>query len=277
MSYLHFIFCIDLMELIGYILSVIIGICLGLIGGGGSILTVPLLVYIFHIEANIATAYSLFIVGISSAAGSLVYFREKLVNIKTAVIFGIPSLIAVFITRLYILPLLPSVLFNIGDWVITKNRLLMLMFALLMLAASRSMIKKTTISNNEHTHPIRLNYPLIFLQGAIEGTLTGFVGAGGGFIIIPALVILSKLPMKEAIGTSLVIIAVKSLVGFWGASLHTATDWSFIINIALFALIGIVIGTSISKKIDGSKLKPAFGWFVLVMGVYIIIKETLLN
>jgi hypothetical protein len=265
------------MELIGYILSVFIGISLGLIGGGGSILTVPLLVYIFHIEASIATAYSLFIVGISSAAGSLVYFKEKLVNMKAAVIFGIPSIIAVFIARVYVLPIVPNELFSIADYVVTKNRLLMLMFALLMLAASRSMIKKSSNIGEQSNEAIQLNYLLIFMQGAIEGTLTGFVGAGGGFIIIPALVILSKLPMKEAVGTSLIIIAVKSLIGFWGASFHTATDWHFIVRIAIFALIGIVLGTSISKKIDGTKLKPAFGWFVLVMGIYILIKETVLN
>lgn len=265
------------METAGYLASVFIGIALGLIGGGGSILTVPVLVYLFAINPVLATAYSLFIVGTTSIVGSVSYFRKGLVNTKTAIVFGIPSIAAVFLTRAYIVPSIPAIVFTMGNFVVTKNILLMLLFAVLMIFASYSMIKK----DKGHTVEIRgnqqFNYPLILVEGIIVGMLTGLVGAGGGFLIIPALVLLSKLPMKEAVGTSLVIIAAKSLIGFFGENSETAIDWPFLLRVTTVAIGGIFIGMRLSKRIDGNKLKPAFGWFVLVMGVYIIVKETLLS
>jgi uncharacterized protein len=261
------------MEYIGYIASILIGIALGLIGGGGSILTVPVLVYFLGVDAVAATSYSLFIVGATSAVGSVQYFRKNLVNIKTAIVFGIPSIIAVFLTRAYIVPAIPKEVFTIGTFVITKSILMMLLFAILMIAASYSMIKKSK-KTEEIEEEQKFNYPLILIEGSIVGILTGLVGAGGGFLIIPALVILSKLPMKEAVGTSLVIIAAKSLIGFFGEGGETLPpNWQLILTVTSFAIVGIFIGTALSKKIDGAKLKPAFGWFVLVMGIYIIAKE----
>ena len=265
------------MELLGYIAAIIIGISLGLIGGGGSILTVPVLVYLFKIDAVLATTYSLFIVGLTSAIGSYSYFKKQLVNVKTAIVFGIPSIVAVFLTRAFIVPAIPSNIGTIGNLLVTKSILLMILFAALMIAASYSMIKKQTKAIETKSEKQQFNYPMILLEGAIVGVLTGLVGAGGGFLIIPALVVLSKLPMKEAIGTSLVIIAAKSLIGFFGEGGDASIDWKFISILSTFAIIGIIIGTQLSKKIDGNKLKPAFGWFVLVMGIYIIIKETLIH
>jgi uncharacterized protein len=261
------------MEYIGYIASILIGVALGLIGGGGSILTVPVLVYLLGVDAVAATSYSLFIVGATSAVGSIQYFRKNLVNKKTAIVFGIPSIVAVFLTRAYIVPAIPKEVFTVGSFVITKSILMMLLFAILMIAASYSMIKKTK-KTVEVEGEQKFNYPLILIEGAIVGMLTGLVGAGGGFLIIPALVILSKLPMKEAVGTSLVIIAAKSLIGFFGEGGDALPpNWKLIATVTSFAVVGIFIGTALSKKIDGAKLKPAFGWFVLVMGIYIITKE----
>lgn len=265
------------MEIAGFIASIFIGISLGLIGGGGSILTVPVLVYLFAVDAVLATAYSLFIVGTTSVVGSFSYFKKGLVNIKTAIVFGIPSIVSVFLTRAYIIPAIPDEIFSIGSFMVTKSILLMLLFAVLMIFASYSMIKKSKNTEEEKVQKQQFNYPLILIEGTVVGVLTGLVGAGGGFLIIPALVVLSKLPMKEAVGTSLVIIAVKSLIGFFGESGETIIDWIFLAKITAFAIVGIFIGMALSKKIDGSKLKPAFGWFVLVMGIYILIKETLLK
>lgn len=264
------------MEIVGYLASIFIGVALGLIGGGGSILTVPVLVYLFGIDAVLATAYSLFIVGSTSVVGSFSYFKKGLVNIKTAVVFGIPSIVSVFLTRAYIVPALPNEVFAIGHFIVTKSILLMLLFAVLMLFASYSMIKKDKEVADEKPQKQQFNYPLILVEGTVVGILTGLVGAGGGFLIIPALVILSKLPMKEAVGTSLVIIAAKSLIGFFGESSDTFIDWMFLSKVTAFAVVGIFIGMALSKKINGVKLKPAFGWFVLVMGIYIIIKETIM-
>ena len=269
------------MTYLGYFSSILIGVALGLIGGGGSILTVPVLVYLFSVDAVAATAYSLFIVGMTSAVGSVSYFRNGLVNVKTAVVFGIPSIISVFLTRAYVVPAIPKHVFSIGHFGVSKSLLMLLLFAVLMIGAAYSMIKKDKMTDEmtakKTASPQVFNYPMIILEGTIVGLLTGLVGAGGGFLIIPALVLLSKLPMKEAIGTSLVIIAAKSLIGFFGESSDTVIDWRLIETVTALAVVGIFIGTYLSKKIDGAKLKPAFGWFVLVMGIYIIIKETLLK
>lgn len=265
------------MEIIGYIASILIGVALGLIGGGGSILTVPVLVYLFKIDAVLATAYSLFIVGSTSVVGSFSYFKKGLVNIKTAIVFGIPSIIAVFLTRAYIVPAIPDEVFSLGSLVVSKSMLLLLLFAILMIFASYSMIKKPKKKEIEEAQEQKFNYPMILLEGSVVGVLTGLVGAGGGFLIIPALVILSKLPMKEAVGTSLVIIAAKSLIGFFGEGSVAEMDWLFLAKISGFAIAGIFVGAALSKKINGEKLKPAFGWFVLIMGIYIIVKELIFS
>lgn len=266
------------MEIIGYIASIFIGVSLGLIGGGGSILTVPVLVYLFSIDAVAATAHSFFIVGITSVIGSLAYFKQGLVNVKIAVMFGSSSIMTVFLTRAYIVPAIPQEVCIINGFVCTKSILMMLLFAVLMVMASYSMIKKNrtmTIENREAQS--QLQYPLMLIKGMGVGILTGLVGAGGGFLIIPVLVVLAKLPMKEAVGTSLVIIAANSLIGFWSTGAQTLIDWTLLMSISVFAIIGIFVGMMLSKKIDGAKLKPMFGWFVLMMGMYIIIKETIIK
>ena len=265
------------MDIFGYLASIFIGITLGLIGGGGSILTVPVLVYLFSIDVVLATAYSLFIVGLTSLVGSVNFFKKGLVNIRTAIVFGIPSVASVFLTRMFIVPAIPDELFKINDFVVSKGVFLMLIFALLMIFASYSMIKKSKPIKDEKVQIQRFNYPLILIEGILVGALTGLVGAGGGFLIIPALVVLSKLPMKEAIGTSLIIISAKSLIGFFGENGNLNIDWVFLMKVSGFSIIGIFIGMALSKKINGEKLKPAFGWFVLIMGIYIILKETVLK
>ncbi|MBK7231598.1 MAG: sulfite exporter TauE/SafE family protein [Saprospiraceae bacterium] len=261
------------MDLLGYIAAVMIGISLGIIGGGGSILTVPVLVYIFGVDVVTATAYSLFIVGLTSLVGSVDNFRKNLVDYKMVLWFGIPSLIAVFCSRAFIVPSIPNEIFTVNEFVFTKSLFLMLLFAVLMVAAAISMIRsgKLTTPEIESSTPRKLGFVLI--EGSVVGVLTGLVGAGGGFLIIPALVLISKLPMKKAVGTSLVIIAIKSLIGFFGDHGLENFDWTFLFTVSFFSILGIFIGGKLVSKIDGQKLKPVFGWFVLIMGVFIIIKE----
>jgi len=261
--------------LIGLAASLLIGLSLGLIGGGGSILTVPVLVYLLGVDPVLATAYSLFIVGFTSAVGVYPKYKEGLVDVRTALIFGAPSIAAVFLTRKLIVPAIPATVLQLGDWVLTKSVLLMILFAVLMVAASVSMISDK--KNNKETPEAMLsyNYPFIVLEGTIVGLLTGLVGAGGGFLIIPALVMLTKLPMKKAVGTSLLIIAAKSLIGFTGDLSQQTMDWSLLLMVTLMAVLGIFAGNALSKKIEGAQLKKGFGWFVLVMGVYVLIKEAI--
>jgi uncharacterized membrane protein YfcA len=263
--------------LIGFAASILIGLSLGLVGGGGSILTVPVLVYLLGVEPVLATAYSLFIVGLTSAVGVFPKYKEGLVDVRTALIFGAPSIAAVFLTRRWLVPAIPTNIGHVGDWVLTKNVLLMSLFAVLMVAASVSMIRDTKKDNGATDGSLSFNYPLIVMEGAVVGILTGLVGAGGGFLIIPALVVLTKLPMKKAVGTSLLIIAAKSLIGFTGDLSAQTMDWPLLLAVTLMAVLGIFLGNTLSKKIDGGKLKKGFGWFVMVMGLYILLKETLGN
>ena len=265
------------MEIAGYIASVIIGISLGLIGGGGSILTVPVLVYLFKVDPVLATAYSLFIVGATSLVGAVPKYRQGLVNLKTAVIFGIPAIAAVYATRKFIVPAIPQEVFTLAGISFTKPLLLMLLFAVLMVFASYSMITGKESTTNGNEEPQKFNYPLILAEGLVVGILTGLVGAGGGFLIIPALVLLSKLPMKQAVGTSLLIIAAKSLIGFLGDVGHQPINWTLLLSVTALAIGGIFIGNMLSHRISSQKLKKSFGWFVLVMGFYIIVKELLFN
>ncbi|MBN8784398.1 MAG: sulfite exporter TauE/SafE family protein [Terrimonas ferruginea] len=259
----------------GYLASILIGISLGLIGGGGSILTVPVLVYLFSLDAVLATTYSLFIVGSTSVAGSVSYFLKGLVNLKISVFFGLPSVAAVLLTRRFILPAIPSHILTLGGFTLTRSILLMLLFAVLMILASWSMIKKD--GRKASVPANRSPVALVGLQGTATGLITGLIGAGGGFLIIPALVNILKLPMKTAVGTSLFIIAINSLTGFFFSLEHQPVQWPFLLTITAIATAGILIGSLLAAKIDGRKLKPAFGWFVLVMGLYIIVKETLLK
>ena len=266
------------MEIVaGYIMAIVIGLVLGLMGGGGSILAVPVLFYLFSVSAVDATAYSLFIVGITSLVGAAVFMRDGLVNIKTAVIFGIPSILAVFLTRKFLLPAIPEQLFTVGSFEITKDVGVIVLFALLMIAASFSMIGSRKDRSEKHFEEQQFNYPLIILEGAVVGILTGLVGAGGGFLIIPALVILSKLPMKMAVGTSLMIIAAKSLIGFTGDLSNNITiDWQLLGLFTGLSVVGILIGKYVSRFVSGARLKPAFGWFTLVAGI-VILSEKIFN
>ncbi|MDX5482853.1 MAG: sulfite exporter TauE/SafE family protein, partial [Hymenobacteraceae bacterium] len=268
---------------------------LGLIGGGGSILTVPVLVYLIGLSPVISTAYSLFIVGLTSLVGSYKFYKKGLVSLKTAVVFGLPSIVAVYLTRRYLVPAIPDEIFTVGTFVVTKGIMLMLLFAGLMVFASISMIRKKkampadpaepvdenidTELDVEHTDPAekhpkpKFNYGGILAEGLVVGTLTGLVGAGGGFLIIPALVLFSKLDMKMAVGTSLLIIAAKSLFGFVGDIFNYEINWMFLGIFSVISIAGIFVGSFLSSKIHADKLKTSFGWFVLVMGLYIIGKE----
>jgi uncharacterized membrane protein YfcA len=257
--------------ILGYIGALLVGLTLGLLGGGGSILTVPILVYLLGTNPVLATAYSLFVVGSTSLVGAIRNMAKGMVDIKIAVVFAVPAFIAVYLTRRFLVPAIPDEIFTVGNFTLTKDLGIMLFFALIMLAASYSMIKgrKESVASESK----KLNIPLIVLEGFIVGVLTGIVGAGGGFLIIPALVLFANLPMKRAVATSLLIIAVKSLIGFLGDVQNLEMDWPFLLTFTAISIVGIFIGIYLNKYVNGKSLKKAFGWFVLIMGIYIILKE----
>jgi uncharacterized protein len=258
------------MEIAGYFASALIGISMGLIGGGGSILTIPILVYLFAISPTIAISYSLFIVGVTSLIGAFQNYLKGMVNFKTVFLFGSSSITTVFLARRFIIPILPDVFFKIGDFSVTHSLFVMVVFAMLMLAASISMIRSKAVipENKQKEKPL-----MRVVYGIGIGLVTGFLGAGGGFLLIPALVLLMRLPMKEAIGTSLLIISLNSLIGFTGDLGRHSIDWPFLLLITAIATAGIFIGSFFNQRVNNEKLKKAFGWFILVMGVVIIVRE----
>lgn len=262
------------MEIFGYAAAILIGISLGLIGGGGSILTVPVLVYLVGVDPVLATAYSLFVVGFTALTGAITKWRKGLVSIKTAIVFAIPAFIAVYLTRLLLVPAIPETITHLGDFALTKDMSIMIFFALIMLIAAISMMRNKRDENQNENSEVNFNVPMIIIEGVVVGVLTGLVGAGGGFLIIPALVLLARLPMKLAVGTSLAIIAVKSLVGFIGdVQSGREIDWVFLLIFTALSVGGIFIGNYLTHYISGPKLKKGFGWFVLIMAVYILLKE----
>lgn len=261
------------MIVMGYLASVFMGLTLGMIGGGGSILTVPILVYLFSIAPTQATAYSLFIVGLTALIGGATYFRRGDVDLKTGFIFAVPSFIGVYLTRAYFVPWIPESVFQLGSFEVTKPLLTMAFFAVIMVVASVSMIKGRKNIQRAELSPIARNI-LIVAEGFIVGGVTGFVGAGGGFLIVPALVILIGLPMKLAVGTSLFIIAIKSLIGFTGdLQSGTAIDWSLLAGVSLAGALGMFMGLALASKVADSTLKKSFGYFVLLMGSVILLDQ----
>jgi uncharacterized protein len=261
------------MEIAGYIAATFIGVSLGLIGGGGSILTMPVLVYLFRISPSLATSYSLFVVGSTSLVGAFNNYKKGYISIKTALLFGVSSIATVFLTRKFIIPVLPTT-FKVGSFTITESYLIMVLFAVLMVFASVSMIRNKTRENEDIIDESKIHHlSQLFFYGIAIGIVTGLLGAGGGFLLIPTLVLLANIPMKEAIGTSLLIIALNSLIGFTGDIGHFEMDWFFLFKITAIAVAGIFAGGYLGKKISGEKLKTAFGWFVLTIGIYIILQE----
>jgi uncharacterized membrane protein YfcA len=259
------------MEIAGYLSAVLIGISLGLIGGGGSILTVPVFVYLLHVQPVLATTYSLFVVGSCSLVGGARAYVKKLIDFHVVLYFGLPSLLSVFVIRWFILPLIPDHLFTIGNLVVTKGVFLMVLFALLMVAAAVSMIRSEVKPPVPAVGKERTGGLLI--QGVLIGAVTGLLGAGGGFLIIPALVLISRLPMKIAVGSSLTIMAISSFFGFFTTLSHYNINWMQLLTFTAIAVLGIFAGMALSEKIPGPALKKGFGWFVLAIGLFILIHE----
>jgi uncharacterized membrane protein YfcA len=258
------------MEVLGYIALFLVGLLLGTLGGGGSILSVPILVYVFAVDAVMASAYSLFIVGTTSLVGTLLKYHTQMVSVRTACVFGLPSVVAIFSTRKWIIPALPEVIVQIHAFHLTKRALILGVFAALMILASLALItgKHMVHSNRKQQAVIGL-----VVWGMFTGCLTGLVGAGGGFLIIPALVYLTQLPFNTAVGTTLLIIGVNSLLGFTGDVINQSINWPFLLLITTLAMAGILLGSRVTQQLPAHQLRRAFGWFILCMGSLILVKE----
>ncbi len=269
------LFAMEITQLLGYFCALLIGVTLGVISGGGSILAVPILAYLFHVDEKLATAYSLFIVGTSALAGGIRQHFKGYVDWRTAVVFGIPAIIGVAVVRYFVVPRLPDILFTVGSLEFTRRMGMFGLFAVLMIPAAFSMLKERKDNSIAKT-AVKYNYLLILLEGLLIGAVTGLIGAGGGFLVVPALVILAKMRMKVAVGTTLVIIAFKSLIGFFiGDAFYLNINWQFLFSFTIISLVGIFIGTYLGNFINGKRLKKGFAYFIFVMAVFIFYMEFL--
>ncbi|WP_300666225.1 sulfite exporter TauE/SafE family protein [Fluviicola sp.] len=261
------------LEIIGYFLALFVGLVLGTLGGGGSILAVPILVVFFQLEPQNATVYSLFIVGVTSLFGAVQHFKSKLIHPKNALLFGIPAVISISLTRLIVVPALPPII-QLGEHIVfERNTFIMSLFGILMILASIPMIK-----GQKELPSTKKNRPTVLvIFGGIIGLISGLVGAGGGFMIIPSLSIFMKVPIKNAIATSIVIIAINSLSGFTAELFkpNLQLDWILLLGFTLIATGGLILGLKINHKIQSKNLKKGFGFFVLLIGVSILIAEAL--
>jgi len=263
-----------MMFLAGYLFSLLMGLSLGMIGGGGSILTVPILVYLFQFDPMVASAYSLFIVGVTALVGGVQAYLQNQVDLKKGIIFSVPSFVGVYLTRAYGVPALPQEIIDIGAFTLTKPVLVMLVFSILMVLAAYSMIRGSTKDLQSHSREKEISYLFIGIEGLVVGGVTGFVGAGGGFLIIPVLVHFAGMNMKIAIGTSLMIIAAKSLIGFLGdIQSQLLMDWFFLFKISAIAVVGLFVGAKLKLNVSESILKKGFGWFVLIMGMIVLFDQ----
>lgn len=264
------------MELVGFCMALVVGVTLGLMGSGGSIIAVPVLAYLFSFDEKIATAYSLFIVGSAALVGGLQQNKNRHVDWRTAIVFGIPSVLGVWLVRYFIVPELPDVLFEFDQIIITRRMGIFGLFSLLMIWAAYSMLFSSDSKGGSGV--ITYNYPLIVVQGLLVGGLSGFVGAGGGFLIVPALVILANLEIMKAIGTSLIIVAIKSILGFLLAdALMVDINWNFLLIFTLITIVGIYLGVYLGNYIDKSRLKKVFGYFILGMAGFVFMIEFLIK
>ena len=267
-----------LITIVGHFLAVGIGLSLGLIGGGGSILAVPVLIYVMGVGSKAAIAMRLAIVGTVSLVGAIPHGVQGHVNFKTALVFTPAAMVGAYLgARLTALP-------SITDTMqLAAFGVIMVLASLLMIRQSGQPAHRTPVPQSRPRSP-RLSsrltktlhqYPWLAIpaEGLAVGTLTGFVGVGGGFLIIPALVLLGGLPMKEAIGTSLLIIAAKSAMGFVGYLDQVAVDWALVSSFTIAASAGTLVGSYLTQFIHAKRLQQGFGYFVLAVGIFVLIQQ----
>lgn len=266
------------MEIFALLLWIFIGLLFGLMGAGGSILTLPILVYLFRIDVSTATLYSLFIVGTTSLLGAFSYMRQGLFDRKAALDFGLPSIVAVVVTKMCIDPIIPAVFFTFGGKEFTKATFLMCLLSVIMLTSSYRIIRdRYSRVRKEEPDVVAHHSQKLTMNGILVGVLSGLIGIGGGFLIIPALILFCKLPIKQAVGTSLTIIAVQSLAGFLSGYRAQPVNWSLILPITSVAILGVILGTALSKQVDAERLKIGLGWFIGITAFFIIAQETILK
>ncbi|MFN8287880.1 MAG: sulfite exporter TauE/SafE family protein [Chitinophagales bacterium] len=265
----------DVNHILGYVGALLTGMVLGLLGGGGALLSVPTLTGFFGLSAAVATGYSLFLVGVTASSGAVQNIRKKMVDFSAVAWYGIPSLITVFCIRRFVLPAIPQQIFTVGNFTLDKNHLILLLLSVAIFIAAYKMIfskSNEEVENEAHS----LNHGKLIVYAVLLGTFLGMVGAGGGFLMTPALMHYANLNLKKAIGTSLVLVAVNSLVGFLGdLSVNPHIDWLLLATFSAFSITGVFIGHALQSRVPTQKLRIMFGWTLVAIGVYMVFHELL--
>ncbi len=260
------------MEIIGYVWAALIGLLMGLLGGGGSVLTIPVFIYLFGLEEGYAAAYSLFVIGSTSIVGAVRNVIKQNVDYNSALLVGLPSITSVFLTTSYLVPRIPVEIFSLNDFTLLRSKAMMIIFSALLITAAVLILKKKRI-NEKQLKPKKTPRALLLFLGVMIGLLAGLVGVGGGFLIVPILILVANIPMKKAVGTTLLIIALNSTLGFIGHLFNKTIDWAFLLPFSAVSIIGIIIGMYLSKFVSGAKLKKAFAYFLMVMVIYVMYAE----
>jgi uncharacterized membrane protein YfcA len=262
------------MEFVGYFALIGIGMILALIGGGGSLLSVPILVYLFSLDVVTASSYSLFIVGTTSLVGARLKQKEQRVDMQSASIFSACSVVAIFFTRKWIVPRIPEEILFFDHFPITKRVLMLGIFALLAIASALAILLKNNLpSPSRGRSGLKLLIPVSFSIGI----LVGFVGVGGGFLILPSLSFFARLPFKIAVRTTLLVIGFSSLLGFLGDVMNREINWIFLLLITCLATLGMIIGNFYSSRISAKYLRESFGWIILTIAIGILVIEIFLT
>ena len=265
----------ELNHIVGYAGAVLTGLILGLMGGGGALLSIPVLHYLFLIPADVATGYSLFLIGVTATSGAIQNIREKLVDYNALAYYGIPSAVTVYCVRRFLIPNLPDTIIHIYGYTLDKNHTILGLLCIVMFTLAYKMILVEPEIEQEHEVK-ESEIGKLIMYSVLIGLFIGVVGAGGGFLMTPALIYIAHLSIKKAIGTSLLLVAGNSLIGFMG-DIHSnqTMDWKFLFIFSSFSIVGVFVGIYLQQFIQAKKLKKMFGWFVLFIAVLMVLKETL--
>jgi len=261
------------LDYLGYFALIGIGLILSLTGAGGSLLSLPILIYLFSLDVVTASSYSLFIVGTTSLIGAWLEHKRQQVDVRSGIVFGICSVIAIFATRRWIIPSIPDEILLSDSLTVTKRVLMLGIFALLAISSSVIILLKHTWTPS---HGVGNRLKFLIPAGIATGIVVGLAGVGGGFLILPSLLLFARLPFKPAVGTTLLIIGFNSMLGFLGDVINYPINWLFLLLITGFAIVGMLLGHLYSTKIPLHYLRLAFAWIVLTIAVAMMVTEFVL-
>lgn len=264
-----------LIAILGYIGAILTGLVLGLLGGGGAAVSIPILVYAFNVPPSLATGYSLLIVGFTALLGTVQNLRQGLVRYKALVRCGLPALISIYIMRRFLIHSIPATFFTLYGFKLTKDTFILLLLAFFMAMVARNMISAAKPDKKEVK---QTPYISVLFQSIFIGLFTGMVGAGGGFLLIPLLLASEPMEFRNATATSLTLVTLNSFIGFAGdVQSNIVINWPFLLSFLGCSIAGVIIGIRIAHRIDNKKLRQIFGYAMMGIAIFIVIKELLVK